>query len=98
MNCATALPRSSRLRITFLLARTRCECYKERSSKRIVAMAFLYHIRANDGTPTEFWPVGEKPLVVGRGDSVDAFVDDDSLSRSHFLVVREAGEYFVIDL
>ena len=60
-------------------------------------MAFLYHIRA-DGTPTEFWPIGDKPVVVGRGDAVDAFVDDDSLSRSHFLVAREGADYFVIDL
>ena len=60
-------------------------------------MAFLYHIK-RDGTPTEFWTVGDKPLVVGRGDAVDAFVDDDSLSRHHFLVAREGADFFVIDL
>ena len=60
-------------------------------------MAFLYHLRP-DGTPAEFWPVGEKPLVVGRGQFADAFIDDDSLSRSHFLIVKEANECFLVDL
>ena len=40
----------------------------------------------------------DKPLVVGRGETADAFVEDDSLSRSHFLIVREAESFLLIDL
>jgi pSer/pThr/pTyr-binding forkhead associated (FHA) protein len=59
-------------------------------------MAFLYHIKP-DGQP-ECWEVGERPLLLGRGDFADAYVDDDALSRSHFLIVREHDDYFVVDL
>ena len=60
-------------------------------------MSFLYQIKS-DGSQAECWKIGEKPLVFGRGESADAFVEDDSLSRSHFLVVREGSEFLVIDL
>ncbi|MFO1477076.1 MAG: FHA domain-containing protein [Verrucomicrobiota bacterium] len=60
-------------------------------------MAFLYHVK-QDGSQADCWVVGEKPLVLGRGDSADAYVEDDALSRSHFLIVREKQEYFLIDL
>jgi hypothetical protein len=61
------------------------------------SLAFLYRIDA-DGADPEFWPLGNTPLVVGRGDAVDAFVDDDSLSRSHFLIVREGSDFVLVDL
>jgi pSer/pThr/pTyr-binding forkhead associated (FHA) protein len=60
-------------------------------------MAFLNRIRP-DGTPIERWEVGAESLVVGRGESVNAFVEDDALSRSHFLIVAEGEEFFLIDL
>jgi pSer/pThr/pTyr-binding forkhead associated (FHA) protein len=60
-------------------------------------MAFLYHIKT-DGSPPDCWVVGEKPLVLGRGDCADAYVEDDALSRGHFLIVREQEEFFLIDL
>jgi pSer/pThr/pTyr-binding forkhead associated (FHA) protein len=60
-------------------------------------MAFLYHL-SWDGTPTESWLVPEEGLVVGRGGFAQASVVDHSLSRSHFLILREAGIYFAIDL
>jgi pSer/pThr/pTyr-binding forkhead associated (FHA) protein len=60
-------------------------------------MAFLYQIRA-DGTQVERWETGARPLVAGRGDCADAFVEDDALSRSHFLIVAEGEEFFLIDL
>ena len=59
-------------------------------------MAFLYHIKA-DGE-AECWPVHDKPVVAGRGEFADAYVEDDALSRSHFLIIREKEEFFVIDL
>lgn len=59
--------------------------------------AFLYYLDF-EGTPTQGWTISDKPLIVGRGDVATACVADDSLSRSHFMVVAEAGEYFLVDL
>jgi pSer/pThr/pTyr-binding forkhead associated (FHA) protein len=60
-------------------------------------MAFLCQIHSG-GSQGEHWVVGERPLVVGRGDFADACVNDDALSRSHFLIVREASAFFLVDL
>ena len=60
-------------------------------------MAFLCQIRT-DGSRGESWEVSHRPLVVGRGNCADACIDDDSLSRSHFLIIREHEEFFLIDL
>jgi len=60
-------------------------------------MAFLYQIQA-DGAQGGCWAVGDKPLVVGRGECADARVEDEALSRSHFLVAREGEDFFLIDL
>jgi pSer/pThr/pTyr-binding forkhead associated (FHA) protein len=60
-------------------------------------MAFLYQIQA-DGAQGGCWTVGDKPLAVGRGDCADACIEDEALSRSHFLIVREGEEFFLIDL
>ncbi len=60
-------------------------------------MAYLYRIEPN-GTAVERWEIGPEPLVLGRGETVSAFVEDDALSRSHFLIVPEGSEYFLIDL
>jgi pSer/pThr/pTyr-binding forkhead associated (FHA) protein len=65
--------------------------------EEFVSMAFLYRIKA-DGLPGEHWVLGETPLVVGREEPADALVEDDTLSRSHFLVVREGLEFFLVDL
>jgi pSer/pThr/pTyr-binding forkhead associated (FHA) protein len=59
--------------------------------------AFLYQI-CPDGSVGESWGVDEKPLVVGRGDAADIYIDDGALSRSHFLVVKEGQSVFVVDL
>jgi pSer/pThr/pTyr-binding forkhead associated (FHA) protein len=66
-----------------------------RNERRV--MAFLYRIQA-DGAPAESWPVGNQPLVVGRGDCAEALVGDDALSRSHFLVVKEGPDFVLADL
>jgi pSer/pThr/pTyr-binding forkhead associated (FHA) protein len=60
-------------------------------------LAFLYCIKA-DGTPGERWTLDEKPLVVGRGETADAHVDDPAMSRGHFLIVREGNAFFLADL
>ena len=60
-------------------------------------MAFLYQIKP-DGLPGEHWAIGDSPVVVGREEPSDALVDDEALSRAHFLVVRVGQEYFLVDL
>ncbi len=60
-------------------------------------MAFLDRIAA-DGSPAECWAVADTPLVVGQGESADAQVEDDTLSHSHFLIVREGPDFFLVDL
>lgn len=60
-------------------------------------MATLCLICANCST-AEQYEVGDRPLVVGRGESVDVKVHDDALSRQHFLVLREEGDYLIEDL
>jgi pSer/pThr/pTyr-binding forkhead associated (FHA) protein len=60
-------------------------------------MAVLYRINA-DGSQAQSWDLDEKPVVFGRGKTVDAQIRDRALSRSHFLVVREGAGFFVVDL
>ena len=60
-------------------------------------MAWLYRMQA-DGSPAEYWALDEGTLVVGRGDFADAYVADDALSQSHFLIVREGSDFFIVDL
>ena len=60
-------------------------------------MAFLYQIRA-DGSVVKHWALGQKPLVVGRGDHADACVEDSNLSSSHFLILNQGADFFAMDL
>lgn len=60
-------------------------------------MGRLYYLNF-DGAPGESWEISDRPLVVGRGETADAVVADASLSRSHFMVVREGGNDLLVDL
>jgi pSer/pThr/pTyr-binding forkhead associated (FHA) protein len=60
-------------------------------------MAFLYRVQP-DGSLSQHWMLGGDCVVVGRGEFADAFVDDEALSRSHFLIVCEGKDYFAVDL
>lgn len=60
-------------------------------------MAYLFHLDG-DGSVAQFWEVSDRPLLVGRGDFASACVADGSLSRAHFLILREGPEFFVVDL
>jgi len=51
-----------------------------------------------DSSTAERYELGDRPLVVGRGEAADLRINDDSLSRQHFLVLREGGDYIVEDL
>jgi len=44
------------------------------------------------------WELGEQPLVVGRGDAVDAYLEDESASRRHAVILREKDNYVIEDL
>lgn len=44
------------------------------------------------------WELGEQPLVVGRGDAVDAYIEDVSASRRHAVILREKDNYVIEDL
>ena len=60
-------------------------------------MALLYQIQP-DGTRVKHWELSGRPFVVGRGDCADAFVEDDALSQSHFLITSEGTAFCLIDL
>ena len=53
---------------------------------------------ADDGTTAERWELGEEPLAVGRGAGADAIVEDNALSRKHFVILREGDSYLLKDL
>jgi pSer/pThr/pTyr-binding forkhead associated (FHA) protein len=52
----------------------------------------------NDGAMAGKWEIRHEPTTVGRGASVDMKVDDDGLSRRHFMIGREGAEYVIKDL
>ncbi len=52
----------------------------------------------DDGATTARWEIGLQPLEVGRGTAVDVKVDDDGLSRRHFMIMRDGMEYLIKDL
>jgi pSer/pThr/pTyr-binding forkhead associated (FHA) protein len=52
----------------------------------------------DDGSTADRYEIRDRPVVVGRGDAADVKVKDDALSRQHFVVLREDGEYLIEDL
>ena len=59
-----------------------------------MSMAVLYQI-GEDGSKAERWEVGDEPIVVGRSERARVSIEDDGVSRRHFMIARD-GEGFVI--
>ena len=52
----------------------------------------------DDGATAQRWEIGEQPVAVGRDESADIKINDESLSRRHFLILREGESYLLKDL
>ncbi len=54
--------------------------------------------KKSDGSLVKQWNLGKLPLTVGRGDDVNAKVDDGELSRRHFTIEPTEKGYAIRDL
>jgi pSer/pThr/pTyr-binding forkhead associated (FHA) protein len=60
-------------------------------------MADLY-LLAEDGTVAQRWAIGDQPAAVGRDETADITIRDDTLSRRHFMIWREGDSFLIKDL
>jgi pSer/pThr/pTyr-binding forkhead associated (FHA) protein len=60
-------------------------------------MATLYRIGSN-GSKAEIMEIDQEPVVVGRSAQAKVSVQDEGLSRRHFLILREGEDYVIKDL
>jgi pSer/pThr/pTyr-binding forkhead associated (FHA) protein len=60
-------------------------------------MADLY-LLAEDGAVAQRWAIGDQPAAIGRDDTADITIRDDTLSRRHFMIWREGDRFLVKDL
>jgi pSer/pThr/pTyr-binding forkhead associated (FHA) protein len=60
-------------------------------------MADLW-LLAEDGAVAQRWEIGDQPVAVGRDETADVTIRDDTLSRRHFLIWREGGSFLIKDL
>jgi pSer/pThr/pTyr-binding forkhead associated (FHA) protein len=51
-----------------------------------------------NGAVKQRWEIGHQPMAVGRDESADVIVPDNTLSRRHFLIWRERESYRLKDL
>jgi pSer/pThr/pTyr-binding forkhead associated (FHA) protein len=51
-----------------------------------------------DGKLGAQWELSDEPVTVGRSAMADVKVEDDGLSRRHFMILREGADYLVKDL
>jgi len=59
-------------------------------------MPYLIQKNAN-GTVVRQWDVHDKPLSVGRGDQADVRIDDEEMSRVHFIIVSKDDGHCIQD-
>src|SRR5512137_923371 len=60
-------------------------------------MAALYQI-GDDGSRAERWVIDEEPVVVGRSGQAKVSIEDEGVSRRHFLILRDGEDYVIKDL
>ncbi len=60
-------------------------------------MATLCQI-GEDGSMTGRWELGSQPFVVGRDETADLHVEDETASRRHAVILREGNHYVIEDL
>jgi pSer/pThr/pTyr-binding forkhead associated (FHA) protein len=60
-------------------------------------MATLYQI-TNDGYSMERWDIDEESVVVGRSGRAQVSVEDEGLSRRHFLIILDGENFILKDL
>ncbi len=51
-----------------------------------------------NGAVTQCWEIGNHPVAVGRDETADVLIPDDTLSRRHFLIWREGESFRIKDL
>ena len=51
-----------------------------------------------DGKLGAQWEITSEPVTVGRSVIADVKIDDEGLSRRHFMILREGADYVVKDL
>ncbi len=51
-----------------------------------------------DGALGARWEISDEPMTVGRSAVADVKVEDDGLSRRHFMILREGTDYLIRDL
>ena len=54
-------------------------------------------LKRADGSPGPQWNLRGQPLTVGRGEDVDARVDDAVMSRLHFILEPQGRAYVIRD-
>ena len=53
---------------------------------------------AEDGAVAQRWEIGEQPVAFGRDATSDVTIEDEALSRRHFLIQREGDNILIKDL
>ena len=51
-----------------------------------------------NGETTQLWELGSRALAIGRDQSADVVISDDTLSRRHFVIAPEGSDYALKDL
>ena len=62
-----------------------------------MSMATLYQI-GEDGSKAERWELSDEPFLVGRSGLAKISIEDEGVSRRHFLIAREGEDYVIKDL
>lgn len=51
-----------------------------------------------NGAIAQRWEIGDQPVAVGRDETAEVTVADNTLSRRHFLIWREGASFLLKDL